>query len=337
MKLSVNIQKTLGKFQLDVAFEADGGVLALLGASGCGKTMTLKCIAGIEKPDSGFIRLGDKTLFDSEKGINLPPQKREVGYLFQDYALFPNMTVFRNISAGAMHLTRRDRDCAAKEIISSYGLSGLENLRPHQLSGGQKQRVALARILVGAPSLLLLDEPFTALDSALRWQMELELKSALSGFEGPAVFVSHNREEVYRICDNVCVITSGKSGRRRGKQELFDAPDTLSEFLLTGRRNYSPLSIGADGKLIASDWNLPVELPYTGSYPYVGLLDSPKLADSGGVPCTLDYWLEDITCAWLALRPKGASGRLYVQANKPMIPRKSYNIVISRDVMLLLK
>ena len=170
MKLTVDIEKTLGNFHLRVAFEASQGVTALLGASGCGKSMTLRCIAGICRPDWGRIVLDGVTLFDSKKRIDLPPQKRRVGYLFQQYALFPNMTVRQNIAAGV-----RDRKAAlhvADDMIRKMRLDGLENRRPQALSGGQQQRVALARILVNQPEVLLLDEPFSALDTHLRFQTE---------------------------------------------------------------------------------------------------------------------------------------------------------------------
>ena len=165
MSISVDIEKNLGAFRLDVHFSAGSEVIALLGASGCGKSMTLKCIAGIEKPDRGRIVVNDVTLFDSEKGVNLTPQQRHTGLLFQNYALFPNMTVLQNIRAGA----RRERDggkraSITENVIKSFGLTNLVKCYPHQLSGGQQQRVALARILVSDPGVLLLDEPFSALD-----------------------------------------------------------------------------------------------------------------------------------------------------------------------------
>ena len=152
MSLSVDIRKRLGSFTLDVNFTAERGITSLLGASGCGKSMTLKCIAGIEKPDEGVIELDGRTLYDSAKGINLPPQARRVGYLFQNYALFPNMTVRQNILCGL----NREKDRAVKqrrlrEMLKMMQLEGFEERKPAQLSGGQQQRVALARILVSDP------------------------------------------------------------------------------------------------------------------------------------------------------------------------------------------
>ena len=196
MSLLVNIEKRLGDFVLRTAFETDGGITGLLGASGCGKSMTLKCIAGIETPDRGRIVLDGVALFDAERRINLPPQRRQVGYLFQHYALFPNMTVRGNILCG-LHGERdkQKRERALREVIGLLSLQGLENHRPSQLSGGQAQRTALARILVGSPRLLMLDEPFSALDSHLRDQLQWQLKKLLADFGRDVLLVTHSRDE----------------------------------------------------------------------------------------------------------------------------------------------
>ncbi len=187
--LDVTIKKKLDRFSLNVSFTAEHETVALLGASGCGKSMTLKCIAGIETPDEGKIVLNGRVLFDSEKKINLAPQKRRVGYLFQQYALFPRMTAAQNIAAGVRTKDRAKRDAAVAAQIKSLRLEGLEDKRPQQLSGGQQQRVALARILANEPELLLLDEPFSALDDYLKWQLELELQDTLLYYAGKTVFV----------------------------------------------------------------------------------------------------------------------------------------------------
>lgn len=254
--LKAVIKKQLPGFNLDVEFEAGNEVLALLGASGCGKSMTLKCIAGIEKPDSGYIELDGKVLFDSRKRINLPPQKRGVGYLFQNYALFPNMTILQNITAGVRDGSRQERTKTAHDMIVVFKLEGLENKRPHQLSGGQQQRAALARILVNRPSLLLLDEPFSALDSYLKWQLELELLNILSSYEGSVLFVSHNRDEVYRLCESVCVLTNGHSENKMSIRELFEAPKTLSACRISGCKNFSRLKSCGANHVEAADWGV---------------------------------------------------------------------------------
>ena len=183
MSLTVDMKKKLGSFELETKFEAENGVTCLLGPSGCGKSMTLKCIAGIEKPDEGRIELDGTVLFDSKKGINLPPQKRMVGYMFQNYALFPNMTVRQNILCGMRHIKdKAEKEARLNKYVSMFRLEGLENHRPAQLSGGQAQRTALARIMVSDPKLLLLDEPFSALDAHLRDKLMIEMRDVLARF-----------------------------------------------------------------------------------------------------------------------------------------------------------
>ena len=208
MSLSVDIRKQLGDFSLDVSFKAENPAetLALLGASGCGKSMALKCVAGVERPDEGRIVLNGRVLYDSAARVNVPAQRRHVGYLFQSYALFPAMTVLDNVLVGARGATRAERLAMAARQIRAFRLEGLEGRRPAELSGGQQQRCALARIMASEPELLLLDEPFSALDGYLRWQLELELADTLRAFPGGVVFVTHSRDEVYRMCDRVCVL-----------------------------------------------------------------------------------------------------------------------------------
>lgn len=233
MSLYCKVKKRLGSFLLDVDLEADNEVLALLGASGCGKSMTLRLIAGIDQPDSGKIILDGKTLFDSEQKINLPPQQRKAGMLFQDYALFPNMTVCENIRA----VTPKERHSETDSLITTFHLAGLEDHYPHQLSGGQRQRCALARMLASGPDLIMLDEPFSALDTFLRWQMEQEVAAVISRFGKTVLLVSHNRDEVYRLCDRATILTAGKNEPIRSKQELYFHPRTFADALLTGYKN----------------------------------------------------------------------------------------------------
>lgn len=271
MTLYVDIKKSFRDFKLNIKFEANGGIFALLGASGSGKSMTLKCIAGIEKPDEGKIVLGVKVLFDSDKKINLAPQKRKTGYLFQNYALFPNMTVEENIAAG-IQLPKREKGKIIEEIMKSFYLDGLEKRYPSQISGGQQQRVAIARILVSQPDILMLDEPFSALDNSLKWQLEQEISYILEKFSGPTLFVSHNRDEVYRLCDRIAVMSNGKIEVTSEKRELFDNPKTLAAAKLTGCKNISKAKKLSDHSVYAEEWNItlntqqivPEEIKYVG-------------------------------------------------------------------------
>lgn len=254
MALEVDIRKRLGDFQLDVRFSGEREVLALLGASGCGKSMTLKCIAGIETPDAGTIVLDGRVLYDGKKRIHIPPQKRRVGYLFQQYALFPHMNVVQNIVCGVPE--RRKRKEVTGRWIKAMRLEGMEEKYPFQLSGGQQQRVALARILANEPEMLMLDEPFSALDSYLRWQVEMELSDVLKEYGRTTLFVSHNRDEVYRLCDRVCIINDGTSEPVMTVQALFEQPRTLSAALLSGCKNFSD-ALRLDAQTVqATDWGI---------------------------------------------------------------------------------
>lgn len=261
MSICVDIEKKIGGFHLNVAFEAQNDTLALLGASGCGKSMTLKCIAGIEKPDSGRIILDGVTLFDSEKNINMPPQDRHVGLMFQNYALFPNMTVMQNICAGA----RREKDpfkrqSAIEHVISSFGLAELSSHYPHQLSGGQQQRVALARILVSNPKIMLLDEPFSALDSHLRFSLEQNVRNVIHEFGKTVLLVSHDRDEVYRMANQIAIMNNGKIETCGDKRTVFDTPGTKTSAIVTGCKNISAVRKLDENRIYASDWGMELSV-----------------------------------------------------------------------------
>lgn len=221
MALLVDIEKRLGDFRLDVKLEVGNEVLGLVGNSGCGKSLTLRCIAGIEKPDRGRIVLDGVTLFDSEKHVNLTPQKRHTGLMFQNYALFPNMTVRQNIRAGTLRdqQTEQERDRKVSDIMDSFGLSALAQHYPRQLSGGQQQRTALARILVSEPRILMLDEPFSALDSELKFRMEKEVREVIDRFGKTTLLVSHDRGEAYRLCSRIAMVHEGCADRILSKEE----------------------------------------------------------------------------------------------------------------------
>lgn len=275
MSLKVDIKKDLGSFVLETSFEADEGVTGILGASGCGKSMTLRCIAGIMKPDEGRIELDGTVFFDSAGKIDLKPQQRHVGLLFQNYALFPNMTVRQNLLTGVKpyEKDKRKAETSVKEMIEKFYLTGLEKHRPSQLSGGQQQRVALARIFLSKPRMLMLDEPFSALDSYLRWNLEMELAETIKEFKGSTLFVSHSREEVYRVCDRVCVMDQGKSSPVIPVKQLFEAPGSRSAALLSGCKNFSRAHAQGEEQIFAEDWG--IALNYAGEIPadfqYIGV------------------------------------------------------------------
>lgn len=259
MKLEVRIKKFLRDFELEVNFSTQNEIFALLGASGCGKSMTLKCIAGIETPDDGEIILNGRVLFDSVKKINLPPQARRVGYLFQNYALFPNMTVAENILLAAVG-TKTEKLQKLQENLSRFELAGLENSYPYELSGGQQQRVAFARILTSHAEILLLDEPFSALDSYLKWRLELQLEEIFKSYGGAAILVSHNRGEVYRLSNRIAVMTQGKISETNNKHELFKNPRTIAAAILTGCKNISAAKKVSANEIFAEDWQVTLNV-----------------------------------------------------------------------------
>ena len=260
MSLHVDIRKRLGSFTLDVKFSAENGITSLLGASGCGKSMTLKCIAGIEKPDEGRIELDGSVLFDSAQKINLPPQKRRVGYLFQNYALFPNMSVRQNILCGL----NREKDRGAKErrlreMLRMMQLEGLEDRKPAQLSGGQQQRAALARILVNDPQILLLDEPFSALDGHLRDSLKVEMRDLLERFGREVLMVTHDRNEAYNMSREIAVMDSGRLLTIKPTKALFADPGSVQAAILTGCKNIVKASRVDEHTVEIPEWGVRME------------------------------------------------------------------------------
>ena len=261
MSLEVEIEKRFAGFTLRAQFTAQDTATAILGASGCGKSMTLRCIAGIVKPDKGRIVLDGVPLFDSEKKIDLPPQKRGVGLLFQNYALFPNMTVEQNILCGLHNQPdRAKRRAACAEMIRALRLEGLEKRLPAALSGGQQQRVALARILAAKPKILMLDEPFSALDSYLREQVEGEVGALLAAFQGPALLVTHNRDEAYRLCREMIVMDGGRVLRAGETKAVFADPRSCTAARLTGCKNILPCVKAGPRSVRLAGWEAELHL-----------------------------------------------------------------------------
>ena len=254
MQLILNFEKKLEDFRLHVHYEGEVSRIGILGASGCGKSMTLRSIAGIETPDRGLIRLGSRDLFDSDKKINLRPQDRCVGYLFQNYALFPTMTVEQNIMAGVRG-SREERQKRAQEMVRAFRLEGLDKRRPAELSGGQQQRVALARIMAYRPRALLLDEPFSAMDHFLKEKLRLEMKQVLRDYEGLSILVTHDRDEAYQLCDHLLLMHEGSVIAGGPTKEIFDHPKTVEAARLTGCKNISRIRPLGPHRICALDWD----------------------------------------------------------------------------------
>ena len=275
LHLEVDIRKKLKDFSLDISFEAGRGCLGILGPSGGGKSVTLKSIAGIIRPDQGRIALryaqgeaaGGRVLYDSALKINERPQVRRVGYLFQNYALFPGMTVEQNIMVGLKGgrgnagirrrrpMSGEARKQKVSEMVERFRLQGLEKRFPGQLSGGQQQRVALARSLAYEPEALLVDEPFSAMDTYLREGLRLELADALKDYDGVTVMVTHDRDEAYQLCDNLLLMDRGcvlAAGRTR---DIFQNPVTCRAARLTGCKNISRIERLGERRIRAVDWD----------------------------------------------------------------------------------
>lgn len=295
--LFLNIFKPLSGFALDVSFEIGPEVLGILGASGSGKSMTLRCIAGLETPSCGKIAVNGKVLFDSETGINVPSKDRRIGFLFQNYALFPHLTVAENIAFGLQHLSEDEQKLRVKEQLISVQMLGMENRYPQQLSGGQQQRVALARSIAPNPDLLLLDEPFSALDTHLRSQLERELMQTLANYRGITLFVSHNLEEVYRVCKNLLVLAEGRPIAFDTKEHIFDRPRNFTVAQLTGCKNFCAAKPIAETVIEAIDWgcNLTVVERVPKSLVFVGIRAHQVSFVSGcDRPNTFACWIASI-------------------------------------------
>src|SRR5919202_1128827 len=259
--LLVDIEKQLHSFSLDMSFSSNEHALGLLGASGSGKSMTLRCIAGIETPTKGRIVLNRRVLFYSEQGINIPSRDRHIGFLFQNYALFPHLSVAQNIAfglpKGTSTLTIKQQ---VEAQLTAMQLQGLANRYPRELSGGQQQRVALARALASQPEALLLDEPFPALDTHLRDQLEKQLISTLATYQGVTLFVTHNLEEAYRVCRDLLVLERGHAIASGSKHDIFERPGTFSVAQLTGCKNFSRAVVTASQQVDAIDWGCTLQV-----------------------------------------------------------------------------
>jgi ABC-type sulfate/molybdate transport systems ATPase subunit len=272
MPLEAHFEKRLASFTLGADFSCDAEPLAILGPSGSGKSMTLRCIAGLEKPDRGRIILNGRALFDSEQRIDIPARQRGVGLLFQSYALFPHLNVAENIAFG-MKAGASERDARVQKQLAEVHLEGFAKRLPRELSGGEQQRVALARALAIEPEALLLDEPLSALDTYLRSKVEQQLILTLARFRRPALYVTHNMEEAYRIAAQILVLSKGKVEASGSREQIFRHPPTLEVALLTGLKNFSRARVISAGKVEALDWNyvLSCNVDASAQIAYVGI------------------------------------------------------------------
>ncbi len=321
--LFVDIEKCLPGFNLSVTFNCQNQPLGLLGASGSGKSLILRSLAGVETPSRGRIVLNGRILFDSEKGINLPSRQRRIGFVVQNYALFPHLTVAENIAFGlSKNLSKKVIKQQIANQLELVQLLGMENRYPHQLSGGQQQRVAIARALASRPEALLLDEPFSALDTHLRAQLERQMIKTLSNYDGVTIFVTHNMDEAYRICENLLVMEKGRAIANNSKQKIFERPDSVSLAKITGCKNFSRAVIINNQQLKAIDWDvklhtvpgIPDYLAYTGIRAHQ-IIFGRDLGDINTFPC------------WLANAIEGPHRvTLYLKLNQPSNHDRDFHI-----------
>ena len=243
-ELVVGFVKRFGKA---VVVEADFrrptdrfSITILFGPSGCGKTTTLRCLAGLERPEDGWIAFEGTPWFDADRRVYLTPQQRGIGYLFQEYALFPHLTVGGNIAYGLRDVLRRERRRRVGEMLDLFRLAGLEDRYPNQVSGGEQQRIALARVLVRRPRLLLLDEPLSALDQPTREQLRPELRRLLVEFGIPVVLVTHDRIEAMALADHVIVLDHGRVRQQGAVEAVFNHPADVEVARIVGMENVQP-------------------------------------------------------------------------------------------------
>ena len=285
----------------------DGEMVTLLGPSGCGKTTTLRMISGFEYPTSGSVFIGERDV------AKIPPNKRGISMVFQSYALFPHLNIWENVAYG-LKVAKVSQDEVVRRtnaVMELMQLTGMERRFPNQLSGGQQQRVALARIMASDPAVIMLDEPLSALDSFLHWQLELKLSRILREYSGTTIYVSHNRDEVYRLCDRVCVINEGHSEPVKTVSEFFDAPPTLAAAILSGCKNFSRIEIIDSRRLRASDWNMtftsahliPDEARYVGVRAHYLIPVAERERDENTMRAEIIEVRDDVFSAIITVRP----------------------------------
>ena len=340
--LKVNIFKKLKEFDLEVDFELKQKRLGILGPSGCGKSMTLKSVAGIVNPDKGVVSLTsdeETVYFDSNRKINLKPQKRNVGYLFQNYALFPNMTVEENVAIG---LPKNHDKNIVENMIKRFHLEGLEKRYPRQLSGGQQQRVALARILAYGPDVILLDEPFSAMDTFLKEQLRIELVNSLKDFDGFSIMVTHDRDEAFQFCDELIVLDEGKIIAKGDTYEIFENPKRVQVARLTGCKNISRIDVIDDFHLRSLDWGVDFEVSerISPDITHIGIRAhdfSAAEKDDVNVMDTIDSTLLEMPFEWEVTLANGLWWKYDKQIDNHEFTVPEYIKVDPKDIILLEK
>lgn len=314
--LEAELERDLGAFTLKIELKADGGPVGLLGASGAGKSMTLRMLAGVSTPDRGRIVLNGKTLFDSTAKVQVAAAQRRIGVVFQDYALFPHLTVAENVGFSLRALPATERATRVRGLLASMHILELADRYPQEISGGERQRVALARCMAMEPEALLLDEPFAALDPHLRRQTEEELRETLAGFRGAVVFVTHDMEEAFRFCRELLVLERGHVIARGPKHELFERPRSVAAARLTGCKNIAVAHRVNEHRLAVDGWSceLVSESPVPAALTHLGYR-------SHQVTFTAGPAAENIFPCWLVTTSEAPHEMtLYLRFGEPAAP-----------------
>lgn len=353
-RLSADVHKSYAGFTLSAAFTSGNGPLGLLGASGSGKSMTLRCIAGLERPEAGRVELNGRVLLDTQNRVDLPPAKRQIGFVFQDYALFPHLTVRENIGFGLDRRPPHKRDERILQWSRMMQIDSLLDAYPGELSGGQRQRVALARALAMEPEALLLDEPLSALDPHLRRQMEEHLRSALEHYRGVTIFVTHDRDEAFRSCDDLVVLSDGQVVASGPKRKIFAHPRTLAVARLTGCKNIARMARAGERQIRVEEWGctLNADAIPSDTAAYVGvrahdILVVKDAAAENTFPCWLVASVDSPfeTTVYLRLhKPPEEGDRAHIEAELPRsewlalaAAPQPWHIVLRRRALLFLE
>lgn len=308
MGLKVDIKKRVNNFELNIKFEVNNKPLALLGSSGSGKSMILKSIAGLENPDIGTICNRDKVFFSSKDKVNIPSGQRKIGFIFQNYALFPHMSVYENIAFGLGNISREEKEEIVYEELKKVHMLDFQERYPSELSGGQQQRVAIARALSLKPEILLFDEPFSALDEHTRGLVVREIGETLSEFNGSTIIVTHNMDEAYRLCEDIVVINNGAEERSGDKKSIFNNPKTVQTARLTGCKNIVDVITIDEESVFVNDWNCILKVSNNKRITKIGFRGhyvelKKNMEKENCIQCSIEYISEGAFEVTVFMRP----------------------------------
>lgn len=344
MTIKVDIKKDFGDFKLECSFETDDNCTGILGQSGSGKSMILKCIAGIVTPDEGSIYIGDRLVFDSKTKVNVPVRDRNVGFLFQNYALFPNMTVEKNILSAFKGKDRAKNEEKLEELLRLLKIENLRKLKPHQLSGGQSQRVSMARMLGMDAYIFLLDEPFSALDYTLKTDLQIDLYDLIKNSGKQTLLVTHSRDEVYRFCDSVVAVDDGKTISFEEKEKIFENPKNVATAKLIGIKNIFEVERKKENKLKLKNIDFEFNFESEEDFNFVGILahdvEIVEIEKENVLEVEVVKILEEPFEKTMVLKPTNSTERILMAVTKEKWNEKYRNlnkIFIDVKKMKLLK